>query len=300
VLRDLTERIVVASKGRFDRAMTAKQRVAMSLPNEGSMSMDDFVDATTDVWDIQAESATRIRHPAPFPIELPRRLIELYTYRGDLVLDPFMGSGSTALAALRTERHYVGFDTDKAYVELAEARVGAERDRLFRPAEPRIVVPPVRSHDDGTREDALRNGRKSTDIARLTLVEAGFSDIEQNVSYPRLGVEITFRARDRAGGVWLLDVCGAFSVTRPGLKRADTLWKALGKAAVLDAGRAGTAGVGPLVLLTTDLPARQSPAGKALAVMCGPGRAVHDAVDLCDVDAVRRLGAYGRGTAAAP
>ena len=55
--------------------------------------MDDFVDATTDVWDIPAESATRVGHPAPFPIELPQRLIELYTYRGDLVLDPFIGSG---------------------------------------------------------------------------------------------------------------------------------------------------------------------------------------------------------------
>ena len=74
--------------------------------------MDEFIDATIDVWDIPTESATRIGHPAPFPVELPRRLIELYTYRGDLILDPFMGSGSTAVAAVRTERHYIGFDTD--------------------------------------------------------------------------------------------------------------------------------------------------------------------------------------------
>ena len=82
-------------------------------PSEGTITMDEFVDATTDVWDIPTESATRVGHPAPFPVELPRRLIELYTYRGDLVLDPFMGSGSTAVAAVRTERHYVGFDTDE-------------------------------------------------------------------------------------------------------------------------------------------------------------------------------------------
>ena len=129
------------------------------------------------------------------------------------------------------------------------------------------------------------------------LVEAGFSGIEHSVSYPRLGVEVTFRARDRTGNVWLFDICGAFSVTRPGLKRADTLWKALGKAAVLEAGRARGAGAGPLVLLTTDLPPRQTPGAKALGVMCGPGLAVHDAIDVLDTDAVRRLSAYARGEA---
>ncbi len=120
VLRDVSERIVVASKGRFDRALSPGERSSAGLPSEGTMTMDEFIDATIDVWDIPSESATRVGHPAPFPVELPRRLIELYTYRGDLVLDPFMGSGSTALASIRTERHYVGFDTDKAYVALAE------------------------------------------------------------------------------------------------------------------------------------------------------------------------------------
>jgi site-specific DNA-methyltransferase (adenine-specific) len=297
VLRDLTERIVVASRGRFDRAKTPKQRLASGLPNEGSIAMDDFIDATTDVWDIPAESATRVGHPAPFPIELPRRLIELYTYRGDLILDPFMGSGSTAVAALRTERRYVGFDTDKAYVELAEARVAAEQDRLVRHAEQRIVVPAVRNESNGTREDTLRDGLKATDLARLMLVEAGFSRIEPDVSFPPLGVDLTFRARDRAGGVWLFDVCGAFSVSRPGLRRVETLWKALGRAAVIEAGRSSVTGAGPLILLTTDLPPELSPGGKALAMMCGHDRAVHDVVDLRDADAVRRLGAYACGAA---
>ena len=127
VLRDVSERIVVASKGRFDRALTPEQRHLEGLPHEGTMTMDDFVDATVDVWDLPTESATRVGHPAPFPVELPRRLIELYTYRGDLVLDPFMGSGSTAVAAVRTERHYAGFDTDPTYVALAERRVAEER-----------------------------------------------------------------------------------------------------------------------------------------------------------------------------
>ena len=77
------------------------------------------------VWDILPESARRVGHPAPFPIELPQRLIELYTFSGDLVLDPFLGSGSTAVAAVQTGRHYVGYEIDEGYAALAERRIGS-------------------------------------------------------------------------------------------------------------------------------------------------------------------------------
>src|SRR5918992_4852632 len=103
--------------------MSRRERAGAGLPSEVSIFKDDFMEATTDVWDIPPESATRVGHPAPFPVELPERLIELYTYRADVVLDPFLGSGSTAVAAARTGRHYLGFDTDPEYVRLAEARV---------------------------------------------------------------------------------------------------------------------------------------------------------------------------------
>lgn len=126
VLRDVTERVIVASKGRFDRAMSRAERERRSLPHVSTMTSDAFMEATIDIWDIPAESATRVGHPAPFPVALPQRLIELYTYEGDLVLDPFMGSGSTAIAARRSGRHYVGFDTDPAYVELGERRIQSE------------------------------------------------------------------------------------------------------------------------------------------------------------------------------
>ncbi|HEX6946759.1 MAG TPA: site-specific DNA-methyltransferase [Acidimicrobiia bacterium] len=127
VLRDVTERIVVFSKGRFDRAVKPKQRAARELPHESTISTEEFLEATLDIWEIPPESATRIGHPAPFPIALPRRLIELYTYKGDLVLDPFIGSGTTAVAAIETERHYVGFDTNPEYVELANQRIAEAR-----------------------------------------------------------------------------------------------------------------------------------------------------------------------------
>lgn len=127
VLRDVSERIVIASKGRFDRARRRKERAQQQLPHEDTISTREFLEATLDVWRIQPESAKRVGHPAPFPVELPRRLIELYTYKDDVVLDPFMGSGSTAVAAVRTGRRYVGYDTDPEYVTLAESRIEAER-----------------------------------------------------------------------------------------------------------------------------------------------------------------------------
>jgi DNA modification methylase len=123
VLRDVTERIVVASKGRFDRARKPAVRAEEDLPHEATITSEEFLEATLDVWELPPESATRVGHPAPFPVALPRRLIELYTYQDDLVLDPFIGSGSTAVAAVETDRHYVGFDTNPEYVALAEARV---------------------------------------------------------------------------------------------------------------------------------------------------------------------------------
>ncbi len=126
VLRDVTERVIIASKGRFDRAVKRSEREAAGLPSEATIETDEFLEATLDVWEIRSERAKSVGHPAPFPLELPLRLIELYTYRSDLVLDPFIGSGTTALAAQRAGRHYVGFDTDPKYIALANNRLAEE------------------------------------------------------------------------------------------------------------------------------------------------------------------------------
>ncbi|MGH8957729.1 MAG: DNA-methyltransferase [Acidimicrobiia bacterium] len=125
VLRDLTERVIVASKGRFDRAVSRSERQRRSLPHLATITAEEFMQATLDLWEIPSASATRIGHPAPFPVDLPRRLIELYTYAGDLVLDPFIGSGTTAVAAQQSGRHYVGFDIEASYIELAQRRLSA-------------------------------------------------------------------------------------------------------------------------------------------------------------------------------
>jgi DNA modification methylase len=128
VLRDLTERVVIASKGRFDRAIPVKARAEQGLPHESDISKEEFLASTLDVWEIRPERARRVHHPAPFPVELPERFIRLYTYVGDVVLDPFLGSGSTAVAAVRTGRRYVGYDTDPEYVAIAEARIDEARE----------------------------------------------------------------------------------------------------------------------------------------------------------------------------
>jgi site-specific DNA-methyltransferase (adenine-specific) len=77
---------------------------------------------------LAAESARKIGHPAPFPLELPRRLIQLYTFEHEIVLDPFMGSGQTAIAARRSNRHFIGYEIDEAYAALAAQRIQTESE----------------------------------------------------------------------------------------------------------------------------------------------------------------------------
>lgn len=123
VYRDLTERVIVASKLRMDRSISKKDRQKLGFPFEDTISKELFMELTLDTWKIRPESAKRVGHPAPFPVELPRRFIELFTYKGDLVLDPFIGAGSTAIAAKISDRKYIGYDLDKDYVALSRKRV---------------------------------------------------------------------------------------------------------------------------------------------------------------------------------
>ena len=302
VLRDITERVVIASKGRFDRALTPTKRAEAGLPSTATISRDEFMEATTDLWEIGPESATRVGHPAPFPVELPRRLIELYTYEGDLVLDPFMGSGSSAVAAVRTGRHYVGFDTDSDYIEIAERRVAEERDRLAQADTERVPfrveLPAVAPADDdeGYQARAVREGRQARELAAILLEECGFENLRTEVKPRGLGITLNFVATDQLGDDWAFDVSGAFTSNRGGLRRTDTLWKALGKASVLHESGDGL----PLVLLTTDAPGRGTAGAQSLKVMRGPDKPVFDVIELLSVEDQARLRDYAqRGRAAA-
>jgi DNA modification methylase len=290
VVRDLTERVVVASKGRFDRVIEPAKRARLGLPSVGSMSRDEFMEATTDVWEFLPERATRVGHPAPFPVELPVRLIHLYTYYDDLVLDPFMGSGSAAVAAVRTGRHFVGYDTDPAYVTRALARVAEERARV--PTDgPVFSVPAVKQGapageaDAGDRvAGALRDGLAAKEVAESLLRDCSMTDIVSPAKIAS-GVQTTFRAVDARGYPWLFDVWGGFSTSRPGLSRTDVLWRALGKAAVVHELAPGV----PQVLLVTDLPTRGSATAHALSVMTGDGKAIAAVIDLASAADRARL-----------
>ena len=273
VLRDLTERVVIASKGRFDRAIDAKTRAKRGLPSVSTMTRDEFMEATLDVWEIPPESASRVGHPAPFPVALPERLIHMNTYEGDVVLDPFMGSGTTAVAAVRAGRHFIGYDTDAAYAAAATERVRQQTRGSLVQLRP----------GDGNRTDPLEGGWAARDLARQLLVDAGFMNVDGGARVVT-GVEPTLTGVDRKGRRWHFEVVGGRTSNRPGAQRIELLWRAIAKASVIHEAEP-TSRVG---VLTVGLPHSAS-GGSALKAVTGPERPVAGVVDLMAADAVAQL-----------
>ncbi|MBP9037528.1 MAG: site-specific DNA-methyltransferase [Candidatus Cloacimonas sp.] len=122
ILRDIHEYILIFSKGDYFRNKKDKQ---------STISKEDFIQWTKSVWVMKAESAKKIGHPAPFPEELPHRLIQLYSFKDDIVLDPFMGSGTVAISALKSKRNFAGYEIEPAYIELCNRRINAYLDQLI-------------------------------------------------------------------------------------------------------------------------------------------------------------------------
>ncbi len=310
VLRDLTERIVVASKGRFDRPKSPVLRFDGNLPFETTMTREDFMENTLDVWEIPPASATQIGHPAPFPVELPARLIDLFTYKGDLVLDPFCGSGTTGVAAVLSGRHYVGYDLDESYINIGESRIVEAREELKRidgTRRSRVSLTPRVVNSGGLDEDpqisAIREGKSSREIALGLIDRAGFVDIREGQRHVS-GLDVSFTAKDQLGNVWLFDIAGGFTSYRSGLARADIFWKAVGKSAVIrEAERnysTGSAQLGlgeveqdkglkPFVLMTTGRPSIKSVSNKVLNQLIGPDRLIYAIVDILELSAVGKL-----------
>ena len=125
-LRDIHEYILVFSKGDYKRGLKKEEKEY----KKNTISRDNFMEWTKSIWAMNTESAKKVGHPAPFPVELPRRLIELYSFTNDIILDPFMGSGTTAVAALRLERNFVGYDVSEEYVELAKKRISTYLNQM--------------------------------------------------------------------------------------------------------------------------------------------------------------------------
>jgi DNA modification methylase len=300
VLRDITERVIIASKGRLDRAKSVQERAVERLPHENTLTSDEFMSATLDVWRIEPESARRVSHPAPFPVQLPERLIHLYTYRSDIVLDPFMGSGSTLVAAARTGRRGVGYDIENTYVQVARERVQQSLSQQSAPSSPGsppleiIEFPPDLDDAESFQARATKEGKAAQAIAHKVLEDAGFRITHRNSKLRGTGVLINFIAVDADELPWYFDVTGAFTTTRGGLLRTDSVWKCLGRAHVvqnkLNAGRVEKT---PLVFLTSHLPRKGSEGDVALRA-AGPD-AFFDAIAMLSDGGRRRLSAYAGG-----
>ena len=114
-LRDIHEYILIFSKGMFSRKNVTRRR--------NTISRQEFLEFTKSVWTFPAELAQVVGHPAPFPVELPYRLIQLYTFEEEVILDPFEGSGQAAIAAIKANRHFSGYDISEEYVKLAGRRI---------------------------------------------------------------------------------------------------------------------------------------------------------------------------------
>ncbi len=120
-LRDVHEYILVFSK---------HTNILQKGNKTNTIKKKDFVEWSKSIWTFPTESAKKIGHPAPFPEELPRRLIEFYTFKDDIILDPFIGSGTTAIAALKLKRHFIGYEIVPEYVELARKRIAKFKEQL--------------------------------------------------------------------------------------------------------------------------------------------------------------------------
>ena len=121
-LRDVHEYILIFSKGDYKRKKNKN--------NENTITKEEFMELTKSVWKMNPESAKKIGHPAPFPIELPYKLIQLYSFTNDIILDPFIGSGTTAISALKSDRKYIGYETNETYIKLAENRIKPYKNLL--------------------------------------------------------------------------------------------------------------------------------------------------------------------------
>ena len=290
VLRDTTERVVIASKGRFDRAKARAERERAQLPATNEIEADEFMAATLDVWDIPPESARRVSHPAPFPVGLPLRLIDLYTYENDLVLDPFMGSGSTLVAAARRNRRYVGYDLDATYVDIARLRVRDEGGALAIDTDDERAVESDVDDADSFQARATKEGKAAQALAEELLTNTGFKIVAKNKRLPGSGITINFIATDADDVEWFFDVSGAFTSTRGGLLRTDTVWKTLGRAHVLR----GESLQGRLVFLTSHLPRKGSEGYIALKKVAEQG-GFFDAIEMRTADGYERLRKYAAG-----
>lgn len=124
IVKNDIEYILFLRKGGEYRKVTPEQKALSMLTKEEMQSW------WRSVWTDIRGASTRTGHPAPYPVELAERLVRMFSFAGDTVMDPFLGTGSTTLAAIRAGRNSIGSEIEPKYLELARARIKAEVDEL--------------------------------------------------------------------------------------------------------------------------------------------------------------------------
>lgn len=295
VLRDLTERIIVASKGQFNRAISTEERKLQNLPFESTIGAEEFLESTQDLWYLSPVSAKKIGHPAPFPLELPMRLICLYTYKGDLVLDPFMGSGTTLVASKMLNRNYIGYDTSLEYVKLARSRIEAIENyqQLGKKSTSKD-----NSYNDDTNNSISRivmsQPVRAKEAVENMLIEAGFK-ILSSPSSKKFGAQFTFSIENIHGDTFLVDVVGSFTLSQnKNSKSVEILFKTLGKILLLKS----TNFPPPVLLFVTQLPEQGSESDRIFRR--AGWKNIFDIIDINDyfdgkIEWLERLKCYAHG-----
>jgi site-specific DNA-methyltransferase (adenine-specific) len=115
IIRQTTEPIIIVKK--------TGTRERPSDKTDSKISIETWNKCANDVWTIAPESARKIGHSAPFPVELPARLITIHSFINEIVLDPFMGSGTTARACMNLKRNFIGIENKPDYCKIAEERL---------------------------------------------------------------------------------------------------------------------------------------------------------------------------------
>ena len=297
VLRDVTERIVIASKG----ASTGPSRRPCAR-TDGCRRPPPS--PATSSWR-RPRTCGRSRPRAP-PASAIRRRSPSSCPCGSSTCTPTRATWSSTRSSARAPPRSpcsgaAGTSWGTTPMPPTSPRRGSassssrRRQARRRPRGRARVAPGPATTDDDRFSQGLADGLLAKEMAAVLLERCGFTDIRADVKLPGLGVEVHLIGADPSGREWAFEVVGGFTSNRTGLKRADALWRALGRAAVVHEGRPGL----PFVLLTTDRPPKGSAGRRALDAVSGPGRPVLDMIELLDAaDHERLAGHAGRGAPA--
>jgi site-specific DNA-methyltransferase (adenine-specific) len=114
----------------FEYILVFSKSKKLLSKGESTISKDDFIKWSNGMWTFNTEKISKVGHPAAFPIELPTRLLRMLTYKDAVVLDMFIGSGTTAIACIKEKRQYIGFEISQEYFDIANKRIAAETSQL--------------------------------------------------------------------------------------------------------------------------------------------------------------------------